>query len=199
MNYVLLALSWIVFYALHSILAASKIKRILQGKSGNAFKWYRLLYTLISLILFLGIVLQSLFIPKYVLIPKSDLTNYLGYMLAGLGTIIATKSSKHYSVKRFLGFESSAKNDEILITSGLYAKVRHPLYGGLVLIFLGYFLFAGSITSVVHLVCLLLYLPIGICFEEKNLIHQFGEAYQKYKSEVPAIIPKIGGFLKIDT
>lgn len=46
---------------------------------------------------------------KTTLIPKSDFTDYLGYMLAGFGTIIATKSSKKYAVKQFLGFEPTTK------------------------------------------------------------------------------------------
>lgn len=190
MNYLLLALCWIIFYTLHTLLAASKLKRILEVKLGNSYKWYRLIYTLISLLLFFGIIVQAVLIPKTILIPKGDLTDYLGYMLAGFGTIIATKSSKNYSIKRFLGINPSLKESEELITTGLYSKVRHPLYAGLVLIFLGYFLFAGTISSAVHLGCLLLYLPFGIYFEEKNLEFQFGEAYQQYKSEVPALIPK---------
>ncbi|MEB2783461.1 methyltransferase family protein [Algoriphagus persicinus] len=192
MNYVLLALSWIIFYTLHSFLAASKLKRILQGKLGNAYKWYRLGYTLFSSLLFLGIMIQALLIPKSILIPKGDLTDYLGYMFAGFGTIIATKSSKNYSLKRFLGFDPSAiENDDTLVTTGLYSKIRHPLYAGLILIFLGYFLFSGTVASAVHFGGLLLYLPFGIYFEEKNLVEQFGVAYQKYKSEVPSIIPKL--------
>ena len=191
MSYALLALSWIIFYTLHSLLAASKLKRILELKWGGAYKWYRLVYTLVSLILFLGIMIEAVLIPKTTLIPKSDFTDYLGYMLAGFGTIIATKSSKNYSIKRFLGIIPSVDESEELITTGLYSKVRHPLYAGLVLIFVGYFLFAGTISSAVHLGCLLLYLPVGIYFEEKNLIIQFGEAYKEYKTEVPAIIPWI--------
>ncbi|SFA79973.1 methyltransferase family protein [Algoriphagus aquimarinus] len=189
MNYLLLALSWIIFYTLHSVLAASKIKRILEGKLRNAYKWYRLGYTLVSILLFLGIMVQALLIPKSILFPKGDLTDYLGYMFAGFGTIILTKSSKNYSLKRFLGFEPSTKEDETLVTTGLYSKIRHPLYAGLVLIFLGYFLFSGTVTAIVHLACLLLYLPFGIYFEEKKLVNQFGEAYQKYKLAVPSLIP----------
>lgn len=191
MNYVLLAVSWIVFYALHSILAASKLKRILEGKLGNANKWYRLVYTLFSFLLFLGIMIQALLIPKTIIFPKGDLTNYLGYMLAGLGTIIATKSSKKYSLKRFFGLRPQENDGEDLVTSGLYSRIRHPLYAGVVLIFLGYLLFSLTVTAAVHLGCLLLYLPIGIYFEEKKLLVQFGESYQKYKSQVPAIIPNL--------
>jgi len=191
MDYVLLAVSWIVFYILHSILAASKLKRILEGKLGNANKWYRLAYTLFSLLLFLSIMIQALLIPKTIMFPKGDITNYLGYMLAGLGTIIATKSSKKYSLKRFFGLKPMENDGEDLVTTGLYSKIRHPLYAGLVLIFLGYLLFSGTVTAAVHLGCLLLYLPIGIYFEEKKLLIQFGEAYQNYKSKVPSIIPML--------
>ncbi|PZX58020.1 methyltransferase family protein [Algoriphagus chordae] len=191
MNYVLLALSWIIFYTLHSFLAASKLKRILEGKLGNAYKWYRLAYTLIAILLFLGIMIQALLIPTEILIPKSELTTYLGYMFAGFGTIIATKSSKKYSLKNFLGLIPKQEVSEELVTTGLYSRIRHPLYAGLILIFLGYFLFSGSVSSAVHLGCLLLYLPFGIYFEEKNLVHQFGESYQKYKTEVPPLIPRL--------
>lgn len=191
MNYVMLALSWTTFYTLHSVLAASKLKRILEGKWGNAYKWYRLGYSLVSSFLFVGIMVQALLIPKVVIIPKNGLTDYLGYMLAGFGTIIAIKSSKNYSVGHFLGFKPSARVSEPLITSGLYAKVRHPLYAGLVLIFLGFFLFAGTMSATVHLGCLLLYLPLGIYFEEKNLVVHFGAAYQEYKASVPPIIPRL--------
>ncbi|SFU08437.1 Protein-S-isoprenylcysteine O-methyltransferase Ste14 [Algoriphagus locisalis] len=190
MKYVLLALSWIIFYTLHTLLASSKLKRILEVKWGGGFKWYRLIYTTLSTLLFLGIIILALLVPKTSLFLKSGLTDYLGYMLAGFGTIIATKSSRNYSLKRFLGFSSAVNEEEQLVTTGLYAKVRHPLYSGLVLIFMGYFLFAGTISALIHLVCLLVYLPFGIYFEEKNLVEKFGEDYKNYREEVPALIPK---------
>ena len=191
MNYVILVLGWSIFYTLHSVLAASKLKKILKRKWPNAYKWYRLAYTFISLVLLIGILFQALFIPKTILIPKSELTNYLSYLFAGFGTIISMKSIKGYSLKSFLGFDPISEEDETLTTTGLYAKVRHPLYLGVILIFLGYFLFSGTLSSAIHLICLLIYLPFGIYFEEKNLITQYGEAYQKYQSDVPPIIPRM--------
>lgn len=191
MNYVILVLGWSIFYSLHSVLAASKLKKILTRKWPNAYKWYRLAYTIISLILLVGILFQALSIPKTILIPKSDLTNYLSYLFAGFGTIISMKSIKGYSLKNFLGFDPLSKEGETLTTTGLYAKVRHPLYLGLILIFLGYFLFSGTLSSAVHLICLLIYLPFGIYFEEKNLVAQYGEAYQKYQSDVPPLFPRM--------
>ncbi|WBL42683.1 isoprenylcysteine carboxylmethyltransferase family protein [Algoriphagus halophytocola] len=190
MHYLLLILSWFIFYASHTVLASSKLKSFLKVKWGKAYKWYRLLYTMVSVLLFLVIVGQSLLIPAEIILSRGDLSSYFGYMLAAFGTIILMKSSKGYSMVRFLGLVPVKEEKEQLVTSGLYGKVRHPLYAGLILVFAGYFLFSGSITAAIHLACLLIYLPVGIYFEEQNLVEQFGESYKKYQSEVPAIIPR---------
>ena len=193
MDYILLALSWAIFYSLHSILAASKLKRILEVKLGKTYKWYRLFYSFLSAVLFLGIVIQSLFIPNQILLPKSPFLNYVGYMIAALGTIIAIKASKEISLSSFLGtnLDHLSKTDEKLIITGWYARMRHPLYSALILIFLGYFLVAGTMTSGIHLLCLLLYLPFGIYFEEQNLIALFGDDYREYQQKVPSVFPRI--------
>lgn len=192
MDYILLALSWAIFYSIHSLLAASKLKRILEVKLGKTYKWYRLFYSFLSTVLFLGIVIQSLFIPNQILLPKSPLLTYVGYMMAALGTIISLKATKQISISSFIGFNPDhlTKTGENLITTGWYARMRHPLYFGLILIFLGYFLVAGTITSGIHLLCLLLYLPFGIYYEEQNLIALFGDDYREYQQKVPSVFPR---------
>lgn len=192
MNYMILAVSWTVFYFLHSFLASSKLKRILKEKLPWGYKWYRLFYSAFSTLLFLAILVQSaLFEPERIWV-GSHLIVYLGYMLATFGTILSVKSSKAWSLKKFLGITPSSEEKETLVTSGLYGKIRHPLYAGVLLIFLGYFLVAGTGTALVHLLCLLIYLPFGIYFEEKNLVEKFGKSYQTYQEEVPPLIPKWG-------
>ena len=192
MDYIVLALSWAIFYSLHSILAASKLKRILEVKLGKAYKWYRLFYSFLSTVLFLGIVFQSLFIPNQILLTKSPFLTYVGYMMAALGTIIAIKASKEISLSSFLGtnLDHLSKTGEKLIITGWYARMRHPLYSGLILIFLGYFLVAGTLASGIHLLCLLLYLPFGIYNEEQKLIALFGDEYRDYQQKVPTVIPR---------
>ncbi|MCS5490720.1 methyltransferase family protein [Algoriphagus limi] len=191
MNYLYLILLWALFYALHSILAAGKLKRILKEKLGQAYKWYRLFYSLFSLFLFILLVLFTLKIPPQPVFYPEGLAEYFGYMLAAFGTIIMVQSSKAWSLSKFIGLKpQDDSKSEHLIVSGWYKRIRHPLYAGLVLIFIGYFLVSGTYTSLVHLGCLIIYLPIGIYFEEKNLIAQFGQDYLNYRKEVPAIIPK---------
>ncbi len=188
-----MALSWALFYTLHTLLAASKLKRILEARWPHLYNWYRLFYTLLSTILFIGIVIQALFLPKTLLFSPSQFMEYAGYMVATAGVMILLKSVKEISLGSFFGLTNRANTDSDLqlVATGLYAQVRHPLYLGLLLIFIGYFLVSGTLAGLIHLACLTVYLPIGIFFEEKNLIYQFGEGYRTYSREVPAFFPRL--------
>ena len=71
---------------------------------------------------------------------------------------------------------------------GLYARIRHPLMAGFVVIFwaaptmsAGHVLFAATATG---------YILVGIAFEEHDLIQSLGDTYTAYRARVPALIPR---------
>lgn len=110
--------------------------------------------------------------------------------MATMGIFIIKRAFRNYSTGVFLGLKAEPETGE-LVTEGLQNKVRHPLYSGTILIFLGYFIYNPLLSSFVSLLALFIYLPIGIRLEEKKLIEKFGQAYIDYKNEVGAIFPNL--------
>ncbi|RZS95283.1 methyltransferase family protein [Cecembia calidifontis] len=190
--YILLALFWGIYYSLHTLLASLAFKNKIRSKMGTAYPWYRLLYSLFSAVGLLAILVYGAMIEKRILLANTDFTTYLAYMFAAFGTIIIVKSMKHFSLSSFVGLKPHDDLEERpeFVRKGMHAYVRHPLYAGLLLIFLGFFFFDPVLASLIHLICLIIYLPMGIYFEEKKLIQLYGKSYTQYKKEVPALFPR---------
>ena len=85
--------------------------------------------------------------------------------------------------------KESVPNHSQLSTQGFNALVRHPLYLGLLLLLLGWFLISPGLLVLVLLGSVLVYLPFGIYFEELKLKRQFGQAYLDYTKRVKCLIP----------
>lgn len=74
-----------------------------------------------------------------------------------------------------------------LRTTGIYGCVRHPVYTGLLAMFvLGPVL---SLDRFTLFLAALAYLSVGIPVEERKLIRLFGDAYVEYRRRVPALLP----------
>jgi protein-S-isoprenylcysteine O-methyltransferase Ste14 len=74
-----------------------------------------------------------------------------------------------------------------LRTTGIYGSVRHPVYTGLLAMFL-----LGPSLSLDRLtlfLAALAYLSVGIPVEDRKLLRLFGPAYREYRRQVPARLP----------
>jgi methanethiol S-methyltransferase len=185
---IILALLWLAYGFIHTVLAMNSVKNIFKG----IIKYYRLIYNGLAILLILPILNYQFSIPSQLLLEKSLLNQILGGLMMTSGLFLAYKALTSYDLAEFVGTQSlqhspkpsAFKQDE------LSSVIRHPLYLGILVFLWGWFGFSGLLSSLITALALTVYIRIGIYFEEKKLVEQFGKAYQDYQKKVPMLIPR---------
>lgn len=144
-------LFFLIFAAVHSLMAADFFKRQMERHLKNNFRLYRLIYIFISLITFAPAILiwmsNSSSTPIIYSVPPSLHPLLYLIRLAAIGLFaygaIQTDIFEFTGIKQSLRKTQQTKN--VLITRGAYGIVRHPLYFGGMLMLLT--MFSNSIAS----------------------------------------------------
>ncbi len=111
-------------------------------------------------------------------------------ILGGFGMIAGTWITLAGIVLVFLGWRKIHKA-EGLVTDGVYGYVRHPQYGGLILIMFGWLIHWPTLLTLI-----LFPILVGVYTwlakkEEKGLEGVFGAEYERYKSSTPRFFPRL--------
>lgn len=192
---IILSILWIVYGVFHSLTATESFKNLLKSALGRFSIYYRLIYNTLAVVLILPIIKFQLDSPTELLLEQSIMNQILGGLMMGSGIFLGFSALKQYDLSEFLGTDvlkdSTKKKQELLIKDELSSIVRHPLYLGILIFLWGAFGFFGTSLHLVTAISLTFYIRIGIHFEEKRLVKEFGKQYEKYQKEVPMLIPKI--------
>jgi protein-S-isoprenylcysteine O-methyltransferase Ste14 len=113
------------------------------------------------------------------------LLSAVAFVAAGLG--FAVWARRHLG--RNWSGTVTTKNDHELVRTGPYRFVRHPIYSGILLAFVGMAVGAGTWTSVCAVGLVTAAFLRKMRLEEQFMTDQFGEQYQRYRHEVPALFP----------
>ncbi len=128
----------------------------------------------------------------------STIINYTAVVLSFLGFVV-----RAYTIgttpRGTSGRNTENQVAESLNTSGIYSTVRHPLYLGNYLMWLGIVVFTHNFAFVI-IVSLLywLYYERIMFAEERFLEKKFGQSYMDWSLKVPAFIPQWSTFRKSD-
>ena len=190
----LLVLASIVWGVVHSILASHAVKDAARRFFGPvADRLYRFSYNVFSVASLFPILMMLLTFPDQPLYTIPEPWVYLTVLMQGgaafalLAGVIQTGPFEFAGLTQLSGLGGNTQPK--LVTDGLYAYVRHPLYtAGLV------FIWASSEMTLNRLVLWIvfsLYLVIGAYFEERKLLKDFGQAYADYKAKTPMLLPKL--------
>lgn len=184
-TYWILIIGWIVYLALHSILASGTFKK--WGYTLLPERHFRKIYIAFSVIGFMALLLYNGKLGGEPLLEVTSTTKFIAMVPSTVGVIVIRMAFKQYKLSSFLGISNESPSFH---AEGILSKVRHPIYLGTILLLIGFALFDPRVPTLISVSCMFLYLPFGIYFEEKKLIKQFGQKYLDYKKEVPAIVPR---------
>ena len=154
----LIWLSTLVFAIIHSLLATRRCKRW-AADCGWDEPRYRLLYTIVSLLLTAIWLLCIHALPDLQLFRAEGVLFYMLVVLQITGAIIIFAAFRPIDTMAFLGFRRSAHDVDPFVISGIYRYMRHPMYSGVILMLLASPL--QSINSLSMTLAVALYFLIG--------------------------------------
>lgn len=189
----LLALLWLGYFAIHSLLASLTLKQWLASSLPGILPWYRILYNILAVVLVVPPLLALWWLHSEPLWRWQGAWAWVAYLLMLMACLGFVWSLRYYDSREFLGLrqlqrqQQGTADQEQLHISPLHRFVRHPWYSlGLVLVWTQ----DMDPARLVSAVCISLYLIYGSVLEERKLLVFHGERYRDYRKRVPGLVPR---------
>jgi protein-S-isoprenylcysteine O-methyltransferase Ste14 len=185
-----IALAWLGYFALHSVLAALSVKAWVAGRWPKFMPGYRIAFNVLSTLTLIPVLWLVYGVDSDWLWQWRGAWAWLGNGVALAAVMSLFVSGRSYDMGEFLGLRqlSGHGNDqpESFTVSTLHRFVRHPWYCiGLVLIWTrdmnGPLLVSALMVTA--------YFIVGSRLEEGKLLALYGETYRRYMAKVPGLMP----------
>jgi len=185
-------LAMVVYGVIHSWMASLSLKEWLQKRYSRFFaRYYRLLYSVFSVISLLPILALVLILPDIPLYRIPAPFVYLSLFVQLICGVFLLLALLQTDIWVFSGLQQAfgrQPRQEGFRADGMYRVVRHPVYSlGLVLLWLLPVMTANTLALILAST---LYIFAGAVLEERKLLAQFPE-YEAYRRKVPMFIPKL--------
>ena len=128
---------------------------------------------------------------SFVLNYSTFLVRFVPDLLRASLSVISLATGGFLLLKSHTAVFSDANIPPKLLDSGVYSRVRHPMYLGTLLVLFGFFLALPSLFSLAILTLFFILYDRMATYEEKNLISIVGEEYASYQRRVPKWLPRV--------
>jgi len=182
-GYVIVA-SWLILMAVW-VLGAFTAKRDISS-SPSIVRWLWQLFLLGLLIVALRNPHDDAYVLDRRFFDLGPAVGWIGALLTAIGVVFAIWA--RYRLGRNWG--SHPKEDHLLVTTGPYTHVRHPIYTGAILALFGSAL-TGSIVVVVLFIVGIVVCLRRISKEERDMLRLFPQQYAAYRARTRRLIPLV--------
>lgn len=189
-----MALAWLLWCTLHSLLICRWWTSRMRAMLGQGFAWYRLFFNVFSLVTLLPVVFCQFSLKQVILFEAPLWWTVLQAILCLYPLYMFYVGSKRHDLTSFLGLKqvrdhfAGRPQQASTFAPDFRGGVRHPWYSaGFVLVWI-----FGPMTDVTLAAKIILsgYFVVGAYLEGRKLLVEFGKPYAEYCRKVPMLIPR---------
>ena len=177
---------WVALFA-YWILSALRVKHTKQREGRSSF-WFRTIA--------LVVIFEFLFSPRGRIgwlgerfLPRTESVAAIGLAIEAVGIALAVWA--RYCLGANWSGAVTLKEGHELISAGPYKRIRHPIYTGFALAFLGTAIFIGEWRAVVAFAVITIAHYIKARKEEAFLAREFGPAFEGHRAHTGMFLPKL--------
>ncbi|HEX5876840.1 MAG TPA: isoprenylcysteine carboxylmethyltransferase family protein [Actinomycetota bacterium] len=165
--------------------------RGISGRPGSLHWWGGLLF---AVALLLGAAAPVLVLAGVIGIPaglRHPALSWAGLVVAVAGIAVTLAAQRQMGASWRIGVDAGERT--ALVTGGLFAHVRNPIFTGMLAVTTGLTVMIPTIVSVLALACLLTAIQIQVrAVEEPYLLTTHGTSYRAYACRSGRFLPRIG-------
>ena len=145
----------------------------------------------IGQLLLLFTFLTAWILDSFVFSYSTFISNYVPLYVKVLLSVIILSSAGYLARTGLNIVFGEIREQPSVIGKGVFGIVRHPIYLGAILFYLGLLVITFSIIATGIWVLIITFYYFNSKHEEKLLLGKFGKDYEEYKKEVPMLIPRM--------
>ncbi len=123
-------------------------------------------------------------------LPRWPVESWLGIALTAVGIALAVWARLHLG--RNWSSEVTIREDHQLIRTGPYARLRHPIYTGILLALLGTAVAIGEYRAIAGFAVILVGFSLKARREESFLAEEFPGAFEEHRRRTGFLLPRLG-------
>jgi protein-S-isoprenylcysteine O-methyltransferase Ste14 len=119
---------------------------------------------------------------------RSLLLGVFGFVLVTIGLALCGTAVRNMGASWRMGVDRLGPGP--LVTGGLFRRMRHPIYAGMLLITTGMALLTADVLSIATAGAAWVGLPIQARLEEEFLVSQYGDEYRRHQFQSGRFWPR---------